>query len=220
MIGNDQILSRAEAFLQDCGALRCLVCNYDLRGQNGRTRRCPECGSLNDILPIHAKVVREAYPVSDGLILAYSLSALPLLGVILGIGTAGKPGTTTLVWTAWIGIAMASWIGMGLICGALCRFERGWLSAFLMMSVVAFEMMFHFAIVFSFMIAVGLWIDGGPFWPTAFMGLVSLLHILARTKLGEPLWRSHAPEAKGRLRTIQLALDERRGINRRWLQLK
>ncbi len=115
-------------------ALRCLKCDYDLRGQEGDVRRCPECGTSNDIGEIALVVYERDKDIRPKLDLAFAFSILPSLLLFAGLGIVVTIqfvlGGVGFPYVRAAAIIVGSWIAGAGIAGAAARFKSGWLAAY------------------------------------------------------------------------------------------
>lgn len=126
--------------------LYCLICGYNLRGQSGDPRRCPECGHENRMedLEVPAKQIRNALRrLESGAAVCGASSAtmllwvVPLLIVMLNQSTA-RPPLFGWIFVATLGVAAI----VGYVVGMFhfrrsCRGNSRWLSALLWFCAVA-----------------------------------------------------------------------------------
>lgn len=116
--------------------LRCLNCRYDLRGQEGEERRCPECGSVSRLKDMVAYSIArgEVDPRIEGIA---SLAAIPMFVFAVSVVVPFLPGASRLTIVSFFLASILIWIIVGAVFGQSVRFRRGWPGAYAMYSITA-----------------------------------------------------------------------------------
>ena len=126
--------------------LYCLDCGYNLRGQAGDPRRCPECGHLNALedLQVPAKLIRRALRrLETGAALCGASAATMLLFVFPLLIVIINPPMGPPPVFVWMFVATLSVVAMILYIVGTIHFRRScagksrWLPALLWFSVLA-----------------------------------------------------------------------------------
>ncbi len=126
--------------------LFCLSCGYNLRGQSGDPRRCPECGHENRMidLQVPAKQIRKALRrLESGAAMCGVSAATSLLWVGPLLVVMFNPQSTPPPLGAWVfvgglGAGSVAGFALGLVhFRQSCASNPRWLSAILSFSAVA-----------------------------------------------------------------------------------
>ena len=113
----------------------CMGCGYNLRGQAGDPRRCPECGQVNrlDDLLVPADLINKQLrrlETGPGLCVAavagLAFWLLPVLSVMLHGAVSPPPVAVWVAEITMIVIAVGMWIVGLLMYRSSCRGQTGW----------------------------------------------------------------------------------------------
>jgi len=193
--------------------LRCLNCNYDLRGQEGEERRCPECGRVNTVEEIsrsHAGPVA----ISRRLEILAGACMLPtiVMALLLAFSLSGLAISFNLY--LWLAGAAVVWFLIVVSFGRIASFATGWFLVCVLYS--AHVLVVASAIVLPFVaIGISMWIlatqSGAQLcWVVAPIGGYALGAYLVFNRFGGA--RSPYHRGRERLGRIQLILNRRGGL--------